>query len=288
MFDNIAFGLKYRDVPKAEIAGRVRRALELVRLPRVEQRLPRQLSGGQQQRVAVARAIVIQPDLVLFDEPLSALDANLREEMRIELKRIQHALGITTIFVTHDQSEALSMADTVVLMRDGAIEQSGPPDRLYNHPQSEFTARFFGQINEIEGVVTASDGNSASIRTDMAVIEGVGGNHVVGQRVKLLLRSERARVVRDTGPGDPGSAIAGTVAEWDYLGMLVRYSIAVGDRRISVTQTIDGELFAAACLHPRSTRRLVPLRIGPDRIGACTPLGTPLVKLLPLVSLAFR
>ena len=136
-FDNIAFGLKYRKVPVHEVERRVRQALEIVRLPHTGERLPRELSGGQQQRVAMARAIVIDPDLQLFDEPLSALDANLREEMRIELKRIHRTFGITTIFLTHDQGEALSMADCVVLMRDGHIEQEGPPGQLYRAPQSE-------------------------------------------------------------------------------------------------------------------------------------------------------
>src|SRR5689334_1400261 len=123
--DNIAFGLKYRDVPRADIARKVKRALDMVRLPGVEKKLPSQLSGGQQQRIALARAIVIEPDVLLLDEPLSALDANLREEMRTELKIIQREVGITTIFVTHDQEEALAMSDRIVVMNHGLIEQNG-------------------------------------------------------------------------------------------------------------------------------------------------------------------
>src|SRR5690606_19406624 len=118
---NVAFGLKYRRVPKPEIAERVKRALALVQLPQMAERYPNQLSGGQQQRIALARAVVIEPDVLLLDEPLSALDANLREEMRVELKRIQHQLGIATLFVTHDQSEALAMSDKIVVMNQGRI-----------------------------------------------------------------------------------------------------------------------------------------------------------------------
>src|SRR6201992_4153239 len=131
VFDNIAFGLKYRSVPKATIAEKVKRALEIVRLPGTDKKLPSELSGGQQQRIALARAIVIEPDVLLLDEPLSALDANLREEMRVELKQIQRQTAITTIFVTHDQSEALAMSDVVVVMNKGKIEQIGAPAEVY-------------------------------------------------------------------------------------------------------------------------------------------------------------
>src|ERR1700753_2726805 len=131
VFDNIAFGLKYRNVPKATITEKVKRALEIVRLPGTDKKLPSELSGGQQQRIALARAIVIEPDVLLLDEPLSALDANLREEMRVELKQIQRQTGITTIFVTHDQSEALAMSDVVVVMNKGKIEQIGAPAEVY-------------------------------------------------------------------------------------------------------------------------------------------------------------
>ncbi|NCC26163.1 MAG: ABC transporter ATP-binding protein, partial [Deltaproteobacteria bacterium] len=125
IFDNVAFGLKYRDVPKSEIPGRVKQALEMVRLPGVEKRKPSQLSGGQQQRIALARAIVIEPDVLLMDEPLSALDENLREEMRREIDNLQQRLGLTTVFVTHDQREALSMSSKIVVMKDGVMQQVG-------------------------------------------------------------------------------------------------------------------------------------------------------------------
>ena len=130
IFDNVGFGLKYRDVAKTEIARKVTRALEIVRLPGVEKKLPSELSGGQQQRIALARAIVIEPDVLLLDEPLSALDANLREEMRTEIKTIQREVGITTIFVTHDQEEALAMSDRIVVMNHGVVEQMGSPEEI--------------------------------------------------------------------------------------------------------------------------------------------------------------
>src|SRR5215813_8790392 len=153
IFDNVGFGLKYRRIDRASIAQRVKRALDIVRLPGVERKLPSELSGGQQQRIALARAIVIEPDVLLLDEPLSALDANLREEMRTELKSIQRELGITTVFVTHDQEEALAMSDRVVVMDHGRIEQRGTPSEVYEHPSSEFVAGFLGNANFIDGTV---------------------------------------------------------------------------------------------------------------------------------------
>ena len=156
IFDNVGFGLKYRRIERSAIAERVKRALDIVRLPGVEQKLPSELSGGQQQRVALARAIVIEPDVLLLDEPLSALDANLREDMRIELKSIQRELGITTVFVTHDQEEALAMSDRVVVMDDGVVEQTGAPEEVYRWPASRFVANFLGQSNILPGEVESA------------------------------------------------------------------------------------------------------------------------------------
>src|SRR5699024_2017263 len=166
VFDNIAFGLKYRKVAKGDITRRVREALELVRLPKVEDRLPSQLSGGQQQRIALARAIVIEPDVLLLDEPLSALDANLREEMRVELKHIQRELGIATIFVTHDQSEALALSDKVVVMNQGSIEQTGTPEEVYNDPTTEFVAAFLGHSNILPGQVARQNGGQLLVQLE--------------------------------------------------------------------------------------------------------------------------
>ena len=153
IFDNVAFGLKYRNVPKNEIRDKVIRAIEMVRLPGVEKRMPSQLSGGQQQRIALARAIVIEPDVLLMDEPLSALDENLREEMRREIDNLQQMLGVTTIFVTHDQREALSMSDKILVMKEGRKQQEGGPESVYNEPVNHFVADFLGHSNFISGQI---------------------------------------------------------------------------------------------------------------------------------------
>ncbi|MFG1421690.1 ABC transporter ATP-binding protein [Roseixanthobacter liquoris] len=154
---NVAFGLEMRKLPKADIASKVKVALDRVRLGHLAERLPKQLSGGQQQRVALARALVIEPDVLLLDEPLSNLDAQLRNDMKLEIREIQHSLGITTIFVTHDQDEALSVADRVVVMRAGRIEQEGTPDEVFAHPRSQFVAEFMGVTNLLQGRSEGAD-----------------------------------------------------------------------------------------------------------------------------------
>ena len=160
--DNVAFGLKYRNIPKSEIPAKVQAALDLVQLPHVGDRYPKELSGGQQQRIALARAIVIEPDVLLLDEPLSALDANLREDMRVELKRIQERIGVTTVFVTHDQSEALALSDLIVVMSEGRVEQVGKPEEVYNTPASEFVANFLGASNILTAKCTGMPRPSCS------------------------------------------------------------------------------------------------------------------------------
>ncbi|MGH7265451.1 MAG: ABC transporter ATP-binding protein, partial [Candidatus Rokuibacteriota bacterium] len=161
VFDNVAFGLRMRRVAAAELARRVVRALELVQLRGLESRYPRALSGGQQQRVALARAIVIEPRLLLLDEPLSNLDLKLREQMRSEIRALQRALGITTVFVTHDQDEALTMADEIVVMTEGRVVQRGTPAHLYERPANRFVAHFLGESNLESGRVEAAAGPGA-------------------------------------------------------------------------------------------------------------------------------
>jgi spermidine/putrescine ABC transporter ATP-binding subunit len=167
VFDNVAYGLKLRKVSKSEIHTRVTEALEMVRLAGYEKRYPKELSGGQQQRVSLARALVIKPKVLLLDEPLSNLDAKLRQEMREEIVEIQKRVGITTIFVTHDQEEALAISDRIAVMYEGRIEQVDTPVAIYNHPQTDFVSRFIGEVNQIQGqVLEALSDNQCLVSLD--------------------------------------------------------------------------------------------------------------------------
>lgn len=247
IFDNVAFGLKYRDVSKDDIRKRVRDALELVQLPQVEDRLPNQLSGGQQQRIALARAIVIQPDVLLLDEPLSALDANLREEMRVELKRIQRELGIATVFVTHDQAEALAMSDKVVVMNHGRIEQEGTPEEVYNQPATEFVARFLGSSNILAGRAAAVEGDMVRVSVndgpDILAQADQSRRPAQGGDVRLALRAERL-LLADQHPQEEGTTlIDATVSTVDYQGQVVRYFLQAGPLELQAINTIDRRPF---------------------------------------------
>ncbi len=249
IFDNIAFGLKYRNVAKAEIAERVGAALDLVQLPQLADRYPHELSGGQQQRIALARAIVIQPDVLLLDEPLSALDANLREDMRVELKRIQDRLGITTIFVTHDQSEALAMSDRIVVMSEGRVEQVGAPEEVYNSPASEFVARFLGNSNLVPARVSARENGVITVDAEdlgaVPVLEtratGVDGAHAL----HLVIRAEKLRLAPPGEAADPdGARLSGTVDTVDYQGQAARYFVTVNGRQLQAINNIEDHPFA--------------------------------------------
>ena len=244
IFDNLAFGLKYRDVAKAQIASRVSQVLDIVRLPGVEKKVPSELSGGQQQRIALARAIVIEPDVLLLDEPLSALDANLREEMRAEIKNIQREVGITTIFVTHDQEEALAMSDRIVVMNHGVVEQSGTPEDVYNAPASLFVASFLGQSNLVGGVVRSVAKGDAMIDLDEgqnAVVEAPKGV-ASGDKVTLVLRAQKIQV---EGPAKSKKSnhIEGKVLSTSYLGSTVSYIISAGKLRLNAITPISGQIF---------------------------------------------
>ena len=248
IFDNVAFGLKYRKVPKPQIAERVARALELVRLPQMADRLPNQLSGGQQQRIALARAIVVEPDVLLLDEPLSALDANLRENMRVELKKIQHQLGIATIFVTHDQSEALAMSDKIVVMSDGRIEQEGSPEEVYTRPRSQFVARFLGNSNLLDGRVAAHNGSSLRIEVGgLGTVDvEVDGGAVPqdGEPVRLVMRAEKLHLSAEPAGAPGDTQLNGRIDAVDYQGQAARYFVTVGSHSLQVINPIDSSPFA--------------------------------------------
>lgn len=197
--ENVAFGLRMRRVPKAEIASLVRKALDLVQLSRFAERTPDRLSGGQQQRVALARAFVINPMVLLLDEPLSALDRKLREEMQIEIRKLVRELELTAIFVTHDQEEALTLSDRVAVMNNGIVEQFAPPAVLFRQPSTEFVARFMGVSNMLSGVVSSDDPSSILVISGNRSIRFSSSNKVVGHRkVMIGLRPEDATIVPDS------------------------------------------------------------------------------------------
>jgi putative spermidine/putrescine transport system ATP-binding protein/spermidine/putrescine transport system ATP-binding protein len=248
VFDNVAFGLRYRDVGKAELRRRVGEALELVQLPQLAGRYPRELSGGQQQRMALARAVVIEPDVLLLDEPLSALDANLREDMRVELKRIQDTLDVTTVFVTHDQGEALAMSDRIVVMSAGRVEQVGAPEEVYNAPASEFVARFLGASNILEAHVDAVEGDMVRITLDdfgaLAVPRARAPEVVAGTAARLVVRAEKLHL-RQSGTRDPETvAVPGLVETVDYQGQSVRYFVRAGAHLLQAINMIDERPYA--------------------------------------------
>jgi spermidine/putrescine ABC transporter ATP-binding subunit len=239
---NVAFGLRMRGVPAHEARRRVARALELVQLAGLEGRYPRALSGGQQQRVALARAIVIEPRLLLLDEPLSSLDAKLREEMRTELRALLRGLGITTVFVTHDQEEALTMADEIVVMAGGRIVQVGAPAELYARPATRFVAHFIGESNLARGTVRAGAGAGRwrVAAGGVEVLATADRPWAPGEAVTVAVRPERLRL----RPGTPGPAadgsneLPGTVVEVVFRGPLRRYRVRLpGDHVWSVDES---------------------------------------------------
>ncbi len=242
--DNVAFGLVMRRTPKAEIAARVREALGLVRLEGLERRHPRELSGGQQQRVALARALVIRPAVLLLDEPLSNLDARLRQDMRVEIVEIQRRLGITTVFVTHDQEEALAIADRVAVMRDGWLEQVDAPPVLYARPRTEFVARFIGEANLLPGRVAGRDGDRAAVDLDgggRAVGAWDGTPPATGARMLAMVRPEKVRLVAaSAGDGaERENSLPAIVQSVTFLGAVTRCGLAAGERALTATLAGD-------------------------------------------------
>ena len=229
VFDNVAYGLKLRHVPKDEIRERVMKILDLVELTGMEGRMTNQLSGGQQQRVALARALVIEPSVLLFDEPLSNLDAKLRVTMRTEIRRIQQEVGITAIYVTHDQSEAMALSDRIIIMRSGVVEQIGSPQEIYYHPVNEFVADFIGEANFLKGRLEALSDIRAllNVSGDICHAAPVPGMEV-GKDYTIVLRPEAASLAEEGG-------LPCEVVLSCFMGSYQNYHVKVGDTLVKLT-----------------------------------------------------
>src|SRR5690606_23318469 len=237
VFDNIAFGLRRKGVPADEVRRRVGEAVELVELGGRERTRPTRLSGGQQQRVALARALVNRPSALLLDEPLAALDLKLRQSMQMELKRIQRDVGITFVYVTHDQGEALTLSDRIAVMNDGRVEHLGTPQEVYERPATRFTAGFIGTSNLLSGEVSASAGGVAEVPVAGGLVRAVC-SAAAGDRVEITVRPEKIALAAeaDGGAESGGSELPGTVTEVVYLGSATHYTVAVdGDGGTELT-----------------------------------------------------
>ncbi len=257
---NVGYGLEIRGVRKVERERRVRRALELVHLEEFDRRYPAQLSGGQQQRLAIARTIVLEPALLLLDEPLSNLDANLRNEMRIEIKRLHNELHLTTVYVTHDQSEAMSLSDVVVVMRQGRIEQIGTPQEIYNRPRSLFIAHFMGYVNRLPVSIIGQDGDLWHIQTAGGVqLQAIStaaesSDWRVGQRVLACIRPDETL----SDPLPAANHLRGRVQLVEYVG-----------RSYEALVRLEGESDAQLLVHSShapESGALIELGVHPDRL----------------------
>ncbi len=230
VFDNVAYGLKLRKVPKEEIKERVMKILDLVELTGMEGRMTNQLSGGQQQRVALARALVIEPSVLLFDEPLSNLDAKLRVTMRTEIRRIQQEVGITAIYVTHDQSEAMALSDKIIIMSKGVVAQMGTPQEIYYHPVNEFVADFIGEANFLKGKMTAKEDGWAVLDIEGSPLKVEATEKMeVGNEYTLVLRPEAASLA-DEG-GLPCEVVLSC-----FMGSYQNYHVKVGNTLVKLEE----------------------------------------------------
>ncbi|MHA6645128.1 ABC transporter ATP-binding protein [Mesorhizobium sp. A623] len=228
---NIGFGLKVAGASRAEIDKRVAEMLALISLPQMADRYPYQLSGGQQQRIALARALAPKPKLLLLDEPLSALDAKVRVSLREEIRSIQKSLGITTIFVTHDQEEALSISDRIAVMYGGKAEQVGTPFQIYNKPETKFVANFVGTLNVLEGTVTDAAAGKVRVNGEEFAFKGRLNGSKAGDTLALALRPEAISLGRQPGRD---ATLSGEIAEVHFLGSVIRVRVGVGGSMVSL------------------------------------------------------
>nr|BFD87354.1 ABC transporter ATP-binding protein [Streptomyces sp. Xyl84] len=282
--DNVAFGLRRKRVPKDEIRDRVEKILHTVELADKADRRPRQLSGGQQQRVALARALVNRPRALLLDEPLGALDLKLRQSMQLELKRIQREVGITFVYVTHDQAEALTMSDRIAVMNRGLVEQVGPPQEVYERPSTAFVAGFIGTSNLIRGRL-ASVGAATGVLDlgdGQRVTVPLRGPHTAGDTVELTVRPEK--ITLTAKPAGTASRLRGTVREVVYLGTSTSYTVDTGTgAEMTVFQPNDG----TACVSP-ARGDTVWLSWATDHSYLLTTAPTPAATAAAPVSLTSR
>jgi spermidine/putrescine transport system ATP-binding protein len=245
IYDNVAFGLKVKRVPRREHDGRVKEMLRVVELEGYENRKPRQLSGGQQQRVALARALVNLPAALLLDEPLGALDVKLRKQMQLELKAIQHDVGTTFVYVTHDQEEALAMSDRIAVMNQGQVEQIGSPREIYTRPQTAFVADFIGSLNVLELKVDELVGAYAVTRLDEGerVVVAAEPGTSVGDEVRVAMRPEQVQLLpAEAVSPDGGSFLRGQIAEVVFLGMYTQFHVDTAAGRVISHRLADEPL----------------------------------------------
>jgi putative spermidine/putrescine transport system ATP-binding protein len=236
--DNVAFPLHIRKVPAVEVRERVQEVLRMLRLDKLEKRKPSQLSGGQQQRVALARALVFRPDILLLDEPMGALDKQLREEVQVELRRLQRSLGTTTILVTHDQEEALSLSDRILVLAEGQVQQIGPPRELYARPSSAFVAGFLGTANFLKGTLRDTGASKLLVVGDGEELPVAHAPHLPGASVTAVVRPEKARL---RTPSSATRGLNGRVLDAIYLGQTVRYHVETRLKDPFVVTATDGD-----------------------------------------------
>lgn len=249
--DNVAFGLKVAGAPKPAIDARVKEMLGLIKLDHLADRFPYQMSGGQQQRVALARALAVKPQVLLLDEPLSALDAKIRVSLREEIRQIQQSLGITTVFVTHDQEEALSISDRIVVMNAGRADQIGTPFEIYNTPATRFVASFVGTLNLIEAKVVDPDSNRIQIGDQAVTLKQSVQTYKAGDTVQLALRPEAGSLAEST---HSDTALTGQVVSAHFLGSVIRTRMNVGGNVISF------DMFNSPGVTPPAAGETVTLR----------------------------